>query len=52
MLTRMIAAALLMLTAVPVFASDASYDQREAAAASQKESAPRAVACACPCRHG
>jgi len=52
MLTKIVAAALLMLTAAPVFASDASYDQRELAKSSQQESAPRAVACACPCRRG
>jgi hypothetical protein len=53
MLTRMFAAALLIVTAVPVFASDASYDKREAPAASQKESAPRAVQgpSACSCQH-
>ncbi len=55
MLTRLIAVALLMLAAVPVLASDASYDQRNLAASSQtaasaqtKDSQPRTAACSCP----
>jgi hypothetical protein len=48
MLTRIIAVAFLMLAAAPVFASDASFDQRNLATSSQsKDASPRPMACAC-----
>jgi hypothetical protein len=52
MLTRMIAAAFLVLFAAPAFASDASFDQRNPVTSSQtKEAQPRPTACSCACLH-
>jgi hypothetical protein len=47
MLTRMIAAAFLMLTVAPAFASDASFDQRNSVTSQTKEAQPRSTACSC-----
>jgi len=57
MLTRIIAVALLMLTAAPVLASDAGFDRRNLAASQSaspqtKGSQTQPSACSCACRHG
>lgn len=50
MMKKLIAIAALSLTAVPVLASDVTYDQRNAAALSQqKGSEARPTPCSCPC---